>query len=120
MTIADSWSIGSGGASAWRAGKGVGRFVLTAVITLLGLVAVTFLIGRVVPIDPVLAVVGDKASPEVYARARQELGLDLPLLQQFWLYLSKVLHGDFGRSVLTTNLVLDDIRRFFPATLELA
>ncbi|MCT7233272.1 ABC transporter permease, partial [Salmonella enterica subsp. enterica serovar Oranienburg] len=38
----------------------------------------------------------------------------------FWLYLGKVLRGDFGNSVLTTNPVLDDIRRFFPATLELA
>jgi len=49
-----------------------------------------------------------------------ELGLDLPLYRQFWLYLVKVLHGDFGKSVLTANLVLADIRRVFPATLELA
>ena len=118
--MAEAGGSGSGGSSAWRAGKAVGRFVLTAAITLLGLVLVTFLIGRVVPIDPVLAVVGDKSSPQVYARARQELGLDLPLAEQFWLYLGKVLRGDFGNSVLTTNPVLDDIRRFFPATLELA
>ena len=51
---------------------------------------------------------------------KQELGLDLPLWQQFWLYLKKVLAGDFGRSVLTSNPVLADIRRVFPATLELA
>jgi len=49
-----------------------------------------------------------------------ELGLDLLLYRQFWLYLVKVLHGDFGKSVLTANLVLADIRRVFPATLELA
>ena len=85
-----------------------------------GLLLVTFFIGRVVPIDPVLAAVGDRAPAEVYQRVKVELGLDLPLYRQFWLYLVKVLHGDFGKSVLTANLVLADIRRVFPATLELA
>jgi len=68
----------------------------------------------------VLAVVGDRATAEVYQRTRIELGLDLPLYQQFYLYVDKVLHGDFGRSVLTSNPVLADIIHFFPATLELA
>jgi peptide/nickel transport system permease protein len=95
-------------------------FLGMVAVTLLGLLAVTFLIGRVVPIDPVLAIVGDRASPQVYARVRQELGLDLPLLQQFWIYCKKALTGDFGNSVLTTNPVMTDIARVFPATLELA
>ena len=89
-------------------------------MTFLGLLLVTFLIGRVVPIDPVLAVVGDRASAEVYDKARLALGLDLPLWRQFLNYLSNVLRGDFGTSVLTSRPVLDDIRRVFPATLELA
>ena len=89
-------------------------------LTFLGLLFITFFIGRVVPIDPVLAAVGDRASPEVYERMRIELGLHLPLYQQFWIYLLKVLQGDFGMSVLTANPVLKDIQRVFPATLELA
>ncbi len=89
-------------------------------ITFFGLLLITFLIGRVVPIDPVLAVVGDKASPEVYEKARIALGLHLPLWQQFFLYISKVFRGDFGTSVLTAKPVLDDILRVFPATMELA
>ena len=96
------------------------RFLATLAITLLGLLAVTFVIGRVVPIDPVLAAVGDKASPAVYARVRAEMGLDLPLWEQFLLYLRKAVTGDFGMSVLTANTVLDDIKRAFPATVELA
>lgn len=96
------------------------RFAGTLALTFFGLLLVTFLIGRVVPIDPVLAAVGDRATAEVYQRARTELGLDLPLYQQFVLYVGKALHGDFGRSVLTSNDVLADIGRFFPATLELA
>lgn len=100
--------------------KSAARLLLTLAVTFLGLLVVTFLIGRVVPVDPVLAVVGDRAPPEVYERARIELGLHLPLWQQFLLYLRDVLQGDFGTSVLTARPVLEDIARVFPATLELA
>ncbi|MBI1245385.1 MAG: ABC transporter permease subunit [Alphaproteobacteria bacterium] len=88
--------------------------------TLLGLLLVTFFIGRVVPIDPVLAAVGDRAPAEVYERVRLELGLDKPLWQQFWIYLTHAVTGNFGNSVLTSNRVIDDIIRVFPATVELA
>jgi peptide/nickel transport system permease protein len=96
------------------------RLLATLAVTFLGLLLVTFLIGRVVPIDPVLAAVGDRAPPDVYERVKEELGLNRPLWQQFVIYVSDVLRGDFGKSVLTANPVLADIRRVFPATLELA
>ena len=89
-------------------------------ITLFGLVLVTFLIGRVMPIDPVLAIVGDRAPADVVAQARLDLGLDEPLYVQFWIYLGKLVQGDLGRSVMTSHTVVDDIIRFFPATMELA
>src|SRR3954469_1311794 len=97
-----------------------GREFATIAVTFFGLLLVTFLIARVVPIDPVLAVVGDRAPADVYAKARLDLGLDKPLWQQFGIYVSKVLRGDFGNSVLTANPVLTDIKIVFPATLELA
>lgn len=100
--------------------KALGRFALVIFLTYLGLLAVTFFIGRVIPVDPVLAVVGDNAPPHVVARVREELGLNKPLAEQFTIYLGKVLQGDFGTSVLTANPVMEDIRRAFPATLELA
>lgn len=90
------------------------------IFTILGLLLVTFLIGRVVPIDPVLTMVGDRASAETYAHVRQQMGLDLPLWQQFLRYAGEVLRGDLGQSVLTSRPVLEDIARVFPATLELA
>jgi peptide/nickel transport system permease protein len=96
------------------------RLALTLAVTFLGLLLVTFLIGRVVPIDPVLAVVGDRAPPDVYEHARIALGLDLPLWQQFLTYVRNVLRGDFGTSVLTARPVIEDVLRVFPATLELA
>jgi peptide/nickel transport system permease protein len=98
----------------------VGRLAVTIVLTFLGLLFVTFVIGRVIPIDPVLAVLGDRALPHVYERVRDEMGLDRPLYQQFWTYLVKALRGDLGSSVLTGRPVIDDIGKFFPATLELA
>ncbi len=94
---------------------------LTSVpVTLFGLVLVTFLIGRAMPIDPVIAIVGDHAPPDVIARVRTELGLDEPLYVQFGIFLRNMAHGDLGHSVMTSRPVLDDIARFFPATLELA
>lgn len=98
----------------------VARIAATFAITLFGLLLVTFLIGRVVPIDPVLAVIGDRAPQSVYDRVYLELGLDKPLWQQFWIYTEKVLSGDFGESFMTKKPILDDIGRAFPATLELA
>ena len=96
------------------------RLVVSLSVTFLGLLLVTFLIGRVVPIDPVIAIVGERASPEVVAAAVKELGLDRPLFEQFAIYIGKALQGDFGSSLLTSRPVLEDIKRVFPATLELA
>ncbi|ATA26115.1 ABC transporter permease [Brenneria goodwinii] len=99
------------------------RFLSTLgslILTLFGLSVLTFFIGRVMPTDPVLAVVGDNAPESVVARVRQEMGLDQPLWVQFIRYLHQLLQGDLGNSVLTSNPVITDIARFFPATLELA
>ncbi|MEM9224532.1 MAG: ABC transporter permease [Pseudomonadota bacterium] len=90
------------------------------VVTMLGLLFVTFLIGRVMPIDPVISIVGERASPETYQATFEALGLDQPLLIQFLYYLGDVLRGDFGQSLLTARPVALDIARVFPATLELA
>jgi peptide/nickel transport system permease protein len=94
--------------------------VVSVALTFLGLTCVTFLIGRVLPIDPVLAIVGDKASPETYQRVLAEIGLDQPIPVQYWRYLMKLLHGDLGTSVLTARPVLDDLLHVFPATVELS
>ncbi|MGK6311754.1 ABC transporter permease [Neorhizobium sp. DT-125] len=99
---------------------GLLRFAVTTLTTIFGLLVVTFFIGRVIPIDPVLAIVGDRAPAHVVERTRIELGLNLPLYQQFFIYVEQALSGNFGTSVLTTNPVFEDIKRVFPATIELA
>ena len=72
------------------------------------------------PIDPVLAILGDRAPEDVIARTRIELGLDRPLPIQFLRYLGQILRGDLGNSVMTSHPVTQDIAHFFPATIELA
>lgn len=104
----------------WRHAQSLASLLLSVALTLLGLIFATFLIGRVIPIDPVLALVGERASAATYEAVRAELGLDKPLYLQFWNYLIGVLRGDFGTSVLTARPVLADIARVFPATIELA
>jgi peptide/nickel transport system permease protein len=101
-------------------GRGVLRVIPVIAITIFGLLLVTFVIGRFMPQDPVLAIVGDRATAEVYQRVYLELGLDQPIWNQFWIYVKKAFTGDFGISVLTTKPVIEDVGRYFPATLELA
>ncbi|MGR3722105.1 ABC transporter permease, partial [Abyssibius alkaniclasticus] len=100
--------------------KAFAGFVIVVALTFLGLLAITFFIGRIVPIDPVLAVVGDRATQAQYETARAAMGLDRPLFVQFISYVGDVLAGDLGRSVSTNRPVADDLARVFPATLEMA
>lgn len=100
----------------WR----LAQTAFSLLITFFGLLFVTFMIGRVIPLDPVLAIVGDRATHEQYQAAYHALGLDRPLIVQFLIYIRQVLTGDFGTSLLTARPVLEDIGNVLPATLELA
>lgn len=80
-----------------------------------------FLLSRALPGDPAfVAAGGGDATPEMIAHARARLGLDRPLVVQYAYYVRDVLRGDFGRSIVSGQPVLDDIRKFWPASLELA
>lgn len=100
--------------------RSIAGFAITIALTFLGLLAITFFIGRVVPIDPVLAVVGDRATQAQYDAAASAMGLDRPLIAQFISYVGEVLRGDLGHSVSTNRPVAQDLARVFPATLEMA
>lgn len=100
--------------------RGLVGVLASLVLTLLGLLLVTFVIGRVMPIDPVLKVVGERATQAQYDAAFRAMGLDRPIWQQFLIYIGQVLRGDLGRSISTGHPVIEDLRRVFPATFELA
>ncbi len=91
-----------------------------ALVTLFLLVLLTFVIGRMLPVDPALAVVGADADNAAYQKVRAELGLDKPVAEQFWIFLQQLAEGDFGRTLLTGRPVLEDVARVLPATVELA
>lgn len=95
------------------------RRLLGAIPVLLVLVVAVFTLQQVAPVDPVAALVGAKASPEVYAAARHQLGYDQPLPMQFLHYLTNAVQGDLGQSSLTRTPVISDIANFLPVTLEL-
>jgi peptide/nickel transport system permease protein len=97
----------------------VGR-AFSIVFTLLGLMALTFFMGRLLPADPVLAVTGFEVDRATYDRVFLELGLDRPVWQQFFGYVGGVLTGDLGRSTTTGQPVVKDLLQVFPATFELA
>lgn len=89
-------------------------------LVMIGVCVITFIISHLIPGDPARLLAGDRASDEMVQHIRHQLGLDLPLWQQFIHYVSELLHGDLGTSIRTGRPVLADIRLFFPATLELA
>src|SRR5215204_359629 len=101
----------------------LGSFILRRILlifpTLVGVSLLTFVLSRVVPGDPARLAAGAQATPEMYEQIRKEFGLDQPLPVQYVDYVTGVLQGDWGRSILSRRPVVDDLRVFWPATLEL-
>jgi peptide/nickel transport system permease protein len=100
--------------------KAILRTLASVAFTLFGLLLVTFIISRLLPADPVLAIVGDHATDEYVERVREQLGLNKPILVQFWIYFTNVLQGDLGQSIRTGQPIIEELANVFPATLELA
>ncbi len=91
----------------------------SAVLVLLTLVFILFVLQQMSPIDPVRTLLGTKASPELVAQTRAQLGYDDPIYMQFIHYVGSLLHLDFGTSVRTHGPVATELAGFVPATLEL-
>ena len=97
-----------------------GNTLVTLLVTFIGLLAVTFVISRVVPIDPVTSILGERATAQQIEDTRAKLGLDEPMWYQFAIYIGNTLQGDLGTSIRTREPVAEAVARVFPATLELA
>jgi peptide/nickel transport system permease protein len=95
------------------------RRLLFAVMVVAGVAVITFAISHLIPGDPARMVAGDRASDEIVAHIREGMGLDRPVTTQFVIYAKGLLSGDFGTSLRTGRPVVEDIRAFLPATLEL-
>ncbi|RAH97742.1 ABC transporter permease [Acuticoccus sediminis] len=90
-----------------------------ACITLFGVLTVVFFIVRVLPGDPALIILGDQASQASLASLRTRLGLDQPLIVQYFSFLGGVLVGDWGTSLVSGRPVIQEVLNVLPATLEL-
>ena len=96
------------------------RRSLTIVPVLLGVSILVFSFIHLIPGDPALTMLGERATPEKVAEVRARLGLDRPIWQQYVLYVGHALRGDLGVSIVRGDPVAGDLLRRFPATVELA
>jgi len=97
------------------------RRLFYTVFVLLGVITIVFFISHLVPGDPTFALVGPDAPQDIIDNMRAKFGLDKPLLIQYFLYLKNLLlHQDLGFSIQNQREVIEDIKRYFPATFELA
>jgi peptide/nickel transport system permease protein len=95
------------------------RRMASMVIVLLTLTAVMFFLQRISPVDPVRVSVGENASREVVEKARQRLGYNEPIVNQYFTYVGDVATGNLQTSLRTKEPVADNIRAYLPASLEL-
>jgi peptide/nickel transport system permease protein len=98
----------------------VAKRLLSVFPVLFGLSVVVFLVMSMIPGDPATAILGAYATPENVERINRDLGLDKPLVQQYFIWIGNVLQGDFGRSFALNRPVLDEVLERFQATLVLA
>ena len=101
------------------------RFILTriglVIPTFVGITLLTFAMIRLIPGDPIELLVGERGlDPARHAELRAELGLDRPLLEQYVIYISDVVRGDLGKSIVTKQPVVEEFFTLFPATVELS
>jgi peptide/nickel transport system permease protein len=93
--------------------------LLSALPNLAGVVVITFILTRALPGDPAAYFAGAAATQEAVAQVRSQLGLDKPLLEQFFLYVANLARGDMGLSLTTGQPVAQELLARLPASLEL-
>ena len=99
--------------------KYLARRLLGAIPVLFGLSVVVFAFVHLLPGDPVAALLGQHATPELTIQIREQMGLDKPLWEQYGIYLGQLSRFDLGKSVINNRPVIEELGRRFPATIEL-
>src|SRR5919204_2406184 len=96
------------------------RRLLEAVPVLVGVSLVVFLFLRLIPGDPALVLLGERATEQNVQRVREQMGLNQPLPVQYWRFVERLAHADLGRSIRSNRPILEEARSRFPATVELS
>ena len=89
------------------------------ILVLFGMSLITFTVSHIVPADPIRTIAGQRASKETIEIYRKQYGMDKPLPVQYLIYMKNLLQGDLGESIISRRPVLEDLKDYFPATLEL-
>ena len=99
------------------------RFVVRRIgglfFVMIGVSILTFFLAQVVPVDPAATALGSNAREEQIEAYRKQMGLDQPAVVQYATYVKRLVGGDLGQSIRTRRPVIDDLRDFLPATIEL-
>ena len=97
----------------------IARRLLAAVPTLIAVLTLVFLIVRIIPGDPAVAILGDQATPAAVAALRAKLGLDQPIWLQYIHFVGQSLRGHFGNSMVTGRPILTEVGAVLPFTIDL-
>ncbi|MEI4474013.1 ABC transporter permease [Frigidibacter sp. MR17.24] len=100
-------------------GRAILDRLLLSIPVLIGVLLFGFLLLQLVPGDPARVMAGPTATPEVVEAIRRDMGLDRPVLVQFWAYLERMLHGDMGRSLISQKQVTEELGTAIVPTVEL-
>lgn len=97
------------------------RRIILIIPAFIGITLITFSLIHLIPGDPVEMMAGERGiDPERHAKLQAQLGLDKPLAVQYWNYVSGIVRGDLGKSIVTKRPVVQEFLSLFPATLELS
>jgi len=96
------------------------RRALLSAFAIFGVLVIVFFLSHIIPGDPIAAILGPQAPNDLIEDLRRRWGLDRPVHEQFVRFLGRLARGDFGQSIATRRAVVQDLREFFPATIELA
>ncbi len=97
----------------------IARRVISLIPVLLGVSIIVFSLIRMIPGDPVIVMLGERARPEDIERVREEMGFNRPIHEQYFEWMGRILRGDLGTSIINRTPVMDELRSRLAATIEL-
>lgn len=95
------------------------RRIIFLMLVIFGMSLITFTVSHIVPADPIRIIAGQRATKETIEIYRKQYGMDKPVPLQYLIYMKNLLRGDLGESIISRRKVLDDLKDYFPATVEL-
>ncbi|MEZ4677454.1 MAG: ABC transporter permease [Caldilineaceae bacterium] len=100
-------------------GQYIARRLISLIPVLVGVSLIVFLLIRMIPGDPVIIMLGERARPEDIERVREEMGFNRPVYVQYFEWMGRILRGDLGTSIINRTQVMDELKYRLSATIEM-